>query len=163
MENGIIDYLTQFFSNPIYTTVIISMLPIVELRGAIPWAYFFGGLSLVEAAFYSIIGNFLMCIPIYLFFHLFTELLRKYNFGVKWTDWLFNRTRKKGEMINDKKLYGLILFVGIPFPATGAWTGTLAAYIFGLSLFKSLLGALIGLLISATIVCSLISMGMLFF
>ena len=163
MENGIIDYFTLIFSNPVYTTIVISMLPVIELRGAIPWAYFFGGLSLFEAAFYSIVGNFLMCIPIYLFFHFFTAFLRRYDFGVKWTNKLFNRTRKKGEVINDKKLYGLILFVGIPLPATGAWTGTLAAYIFGLSLFKSMLGALIGLLISATIVCSLISMGMLIF
>lgn len=139
------------------------MLPIIELRGAIPWAYFFGGLSLLEAAFYSIIGNFIMCIPIYLFFYFFTEFLRKYELGVRCTDWLFDRTRKRGRSINNKKLYGLILFVGIPLPATGAWTGTLAAYIFGLNLFKTMLGAFIGLLISATIVCSLISMGMLFF
>tara|TARA_B100001123_G_scaffold365265_1_gene424140 strand:+ start:486 stop:905 length:420 start_codon:yes stop_codon:yes gene_type:complete len=139
------------------------MLPIIELRGAIPWAYFIGGLTLPEAVFYSIIGNFLMCPVIFYFFKYFTDQIKKTYRGNIFINWLFNRTRKKGEVISKRKFYGLVLFVGIPLPVTGAWTGMLAAYIFGLPFGRSLLSVLLGLLISSIIVCSLIGMGLLIF
>ena len=55
-------------------------------------------------------------------------------------------------MINLYKYYGIILFVGIPLPLTGAWTGCLASYLFGLSRTKTLGAVLVGLIISATLV-----------
>ena len=89
--------------------------------------------------------------------------MRRFNYTNRFITWLFSRTQRTGEIIERKKLMGLVLFVGIPLPMTGAWTGILAAYIFGLSIKKSLFGILLGLILSATIVSILISMGLLIF
>ena len=139
------------------------MLPIIELRGAIPWAYFIGGLTLYESAFYSIIGNFLISPVVFMFFKVFTSQIRKFNKGDRFILWLFERTRRRGEIVSRRRYYGLVLFVGVPLPVTGAWTGMLAAYIFGLPLSKSLISILFGLILSSLIVCSLITMGLLIF
>ena len=160
LQEYVINYLVEIVSNPRVVTLIISMLPILELRGAIPWGYFIGGLTLFESIIYSIIGNFIVSIPIYIFFNKFTGILRQYSYTDRFISWLFSITRRRGEIIERKKFLGLILFVGIPLPITGAWTGILAAYIIGLSIKKSLLSILLGLILSATIVSTLISMGL---
>ena len=163
LQEYIINYLLEIASDPRVVTLIIAMLPILELRGAIPWGYFIGGLTLLESVIYSIIGNFIILIPIYIFFKNFTEILRRYSYTDRFITWLFSRTQRRGKIIQRKKFLGLVLFVGIPLPITGAWTGILAAYIFGLSIKKSLLSILLGLILSAIIVSILISMGLLIF
>ena len=65
---------------------------------------------------------------------------------------IFKRTLKKGRIINNLKYYGLIIFVSIPLPLTGVWTGAIAAFLFGLSKHKSMLAIIYGVLISSTIV-----------
>ena len=68
---------------------------------------------------------------------------------------IFSRTRSRGRIINRYKYYGVILFVAIPLPFTGAWTGSLASYLFGFNKKKSLIAIFIGLLISGTIVTTI--------
>ena len=74
-------------------------------------------------------------------------------------NFLYNRTRSKTKIIQKYKYFGLILFVGIPLPLTGAWTGCLASHIFGFSKKRTLIAIIVGLFISST----LMSMIVLFF
>ncbi len=158
------EHITSFLSSlpKEIVTIIISTLPIIELRGAIPWALaqppIGGGLPVATAVFFSIIGNFIPVIPLLLFFDKIYKWLYPYPVFNRFFEWLFARTRRKGKLIEKYEFWGLVIFIGIPLPVTGAWTGTLAAYIFGLKFWKSVIAAIFGLLMSATIV-TLISLG----
>jgi len=66
--------------------------------------------------------------------------------------WLFERTRRRGKIINRYERIGLALFVAIPLPVTGAWTGSLAAVLFGLKFKHAFLSIFIGVLIAGMIV-----------
>lgn len=112
-------------------TFILSMLPVSELRGAIPYAVTVGHMPWQEAYLIAVIGNFLPVIPIVFFIGPISEFLRRWTLFDRFFDWLFARTRRKGKMIERFEALGLILFVAIPLPVTGAWTGSVAAFIFG--------------------------------
>lgn len=138
--------------------VLISMLPIVELRGAIPIAIGLLGMSWWESAIYAIIGNMIPIPFVLLLMDKVANIFYKWKYSAKFMDWLFARTRRKGKLIEYYKEIGLTLFVAVPLPVTGAWTGSLAAYIFGLKFWKSMLCALLGVII-ASIVVTLITLG----
>ena len=131
------------------------MLPITELRGSIPWAIKFYSLSVAEIVMLSIIGNILIGILILYALGPIMEILSKNRIFNRLLTYIFKRTKKKGKMIYLLKFYGLILFVGIPMPLTGVWTGSLAAYLFGLSRKKSIIAITAGVLISSFIVTSI--------
>ena len=145
-------------------TVIIATLPIAELRGAIPWALaglpVGGGLSVPSAVFFAIIGNLIPVFPLLLFFDKIYKILSRYSIFDRFFNWIFARTRKKGKLIEKYEFWGLVVFVGIPLPVTGAWTGSLAAFLFGIKFWKSILAVILGLIMSATIV-TLTTLGIL--
>ncbi|MFA6935123.1 MAG: small multi-drug export protein [Sphaerochaetaceae bacterium] len=109
-------------------TVLLAVLPISELRGAIPYA-FFKGMSLWGAALLSIAGNMLVQPLFYIFISTFHKLLYvHWSFYQRIFDKTLARARAKVSKQIDKYGYwGLMVFVGIPLPLTGAWTGTLGA------------------------------------
>jgi uncharacterized membrane protein len=152
METQVINTLQELIHNPKWITFLISMLPIAELRGAIPWGITYGELPWTTAVIYSIAGNFLITIPILKILGPLTNWSRQYSILDHFFNWLFARTRRKGKLIESLEFWGLIIFVGIPLPVTGAWTGAAAAYVFGLPFYRSLLAIFLGILMSATIV-----------
>ncbi|OIJ21962.1 ligand-binding protein SH3 [Anaerobacillus alkalidiazotrophicus] len=109
--------------------VIISAMPILELRGGIPFA-FLAGLSFGEALFYGILGNLLPVIPILILFRPLSSFLMRFPLYKRFFDWLYNRTMKKSENVEKFGALGLILFTAIPLPTTGAWSACLAAILF---------------------------------
>ena len=135
------------------------MVPIIELRGAIPYAVGFN-LPLIPSYIIAIIGNF---IPVP-FIYLFARKILIWGSGKKYIGKFFTWCLKKGEKGGEKLkasakggLYiALMLFVGIPLPGTGAWTGTLAASILDLDFKKSLKAIFCGLIL-ASIIMMLIS------
>ena len=129
-----------------------AALPISELRGAIPWAIIKLHFPWYYAFLLAIIGNILPVPFILLFLNAFSRLLSKIDLFEKMLNWLFERTRRRGKIINRYERIGLILFVAIPFPVTGAWTGTLAAVLFGLEFRHALLSIFVGILIAGVIV-----------
>ena len=131
---------------------LMAMLPIAELRLSIPVGLLEYNLSWVYVFIASIAGNFIICIPIIYGFRYAERILRKNYYSRKFLERIFRRTRSRGRIINLYKYYGLILFVAIPFPLTGAWTGCLASYLFGFSKKKSLIAIMLGLIISASLV-----------
>ena len=154
------------------TIVAISTLPIVELRGAIPVGHILmpdtdkstrlGRDDLVRAArifLYAVLGNMLPVPFILLLLGPISNLCMKVPAGKKFFDWLFARTRRKTADIEKYEFWGLAIFVAIPLPATGAWTGAMAGWLLGLNFFRSLLSIFIGVLIAGVIMTALALLG----
>lgn len=150
-----LDFILQLliFLPPQLVVFIVAMTPIFELRGAIPLGIFYG-LPLWQVWLFSVLGNIIPAILIIKCFPALSSWLRvKMRLFEKFFDWLFERTRNKFSHKYEKYgLVALILFVGIPLPITGAWTGALAAWLFGLDFKKSIIFIFLGLLLSALIV-----------
>jgi len=146
---------------PELIVVIISMIPVVELRGSIPVAILLFNIPWLEAAVLSIIGNMIPVPFLLLLIDWFLGLISKVKPGRKFTEWLFTRTRRKGKSIEKYEEIGLAIFVGIPLPGTGGWTGALAANIFGLRFWRSMLFIFLGVIMAAIIVTALSLMGTL--
>ncbi len=129
-----------------------SMLPWIESRYIIVYAINFLGWTWWQALPIAVIGNMLPIPFILLFFKFVEKFLRNYKFWTNIMDWLFEKTRKRADIkIIRYEYLGLLLFVAIPLPFTGAWTGALIAYLFGLNFSKSLITIFIGVLIAAII------------
>lgn len=132
--------------------LLVSALPVVELRGAIPLAIS-KGISPAEAYFLAVLGNLLPVPFLLLFLGEAEKRLRRFPLFDSFFEWLFLRTRRKtNEKIRKYGALGLIPFVAIPFPVTGAWTGALASYIFGIELRYALPCIAIGVSIAGVIV-----------
>ena len=147
-------YITVFF---------ISMVPLIELRGAIPYSQVMG-LPLLESYIIAIIGNMLPVPIIYLFARKVLEWgADKPVIGGFFT-WCLEKGKHGGEKLQAKAGKGLfialLLFVGIPLPGTGAWTGTLAASLLDID-FKSSILAVMGGVLLAGVIMGLASVGVL--
>lgn len=149
MRDRILEALSS--SPDVVVTFLLSMLPIFELRGSIPYAIA-RGMPWPEAFAISVVGNFLAVVPIVYLIGPVSAWLRRWPLFDRFFDWLFARTRRKGGMIERWEMLGLILFVAIPLPVTGAWTGSVAAFIFGVRKPMALLALLAGILIAGTVV-----------
>ena len=157
MRETIVELLSRFLS-PHIVTFVVAMLPISELRGALPYALTLGKLPLAQAFPIAVLGNML---PIPFLMYLLgpgTRLVSRVAPGKRFVDWLFARTRARSEKVRRYQTLGLILFVAIPLPVTGAWTGTIAAYLCGLKKAPSFLAITCGVCI-AGIVVSVATMG----
>lgn len=146
---------------PELIVVIISMIPVIELRGSIPIAILLFNIHWLEAAILSIIGNMIPIPFILLLINWFFALISKVKIGRKITEWLFIRTKRKGKSIEKYEAIGLAIFVGIPLPGTGGWTGALAANIFGIKFWRAMLCIFLGVVMAALIVTILSLMGTL--
>jgi uncharacterized membrane protein len=128
-----------------------SMIPWLESRYVIPIAMDLG-YAWWEVFPIAVAGNILPIPFILIFFKYAEKYLRNFKFWANLMDKLFDYTRRRA----DKKIrryehIGLLLFVALPVPFTGAWTGALIAYLFGLKFSKSLITIFIGVLIAASI------------
>ncbi len=132
--------------------IMLAMMPISELRGAIPLAFKYA-LNPYFAIPLIIFANFIPVPFILLFLQPVEKWLRKWKFWDSLLNKIFEHTRKKTKKSIEKwESLALIIFVAIPLPVTGAWTGSLAAYLFGLDFKKSLLFIFIGICMAACIV-----------
>jgi uncharacterized membrane protein len=147
--------------SPRLIVLIISMLPLIELRGSIPVAILLFKIPWFEAVILSILGNMVPIPFLLLFIDWFFKLISKVPLGARFTAWIFARTRRKGKAIERYEAIGLVTFVGIPLPGTGGWTGALASRIFGISFWKSMLYIFLGVCLASAIVTPLSLMGKL--
>ena len=147
-----------------FTAALVAMLPIAELRGAIPWALapppLGGGMGWQEAYIYAVIGNIVPVIPLLLLLERVSSALRRYPLFDRFFTWLFERTRRRSAAVERYGALGLILFVGIPLPVTGAWTGSVAAFLFGVR-FRYAFPAIVCGVLLAGVVVTLASLGVL--
>ncbi|MBQ2732888.1 MAG: small multi-drug export protein [Clostridia bacterium] len=142
-------------------TFLLSMVPIIELRGAIPLG---AGLGLPWYVNYivCVIGNFLPVPFILLFIRAILNWMKKVPKLDKIAIWLEERAAKKSDKVNKYATLGLLVFVALPLPGTGAWTGSLVAALMEMRLKHSLLSVFCGVLIAGVIV-TLIAYGALGF
>ena len=137
---------------------LISMVPLIELRGAIPYAVGFG-LPLVPSLIVALIGNMVPVPFIFLFARKILEWGKDKKYIGKFFTWCLEKGEQGGRKLEAKAgrglYWALLLFVGIPNPGTGAWTGTLAASILDMDFKKSVVYILLGLLLAAAIMLAL--------
>ena len=129
----------------------ISMCPIIELRGAIPIGLEWG-IPFWETMLLSLGGNLLIVPFVVLLFNKILVVMRKIKFTAKVADWLEKRAEKNSAKIENLMFVGLMLFVAIPLPGTGAWTASMVAGLMKLKLCKSIIPIALGVLIAAVIV-----------
>lgn len=139
--------------------VIISALPVVELRGALPIAINVFHMAWYKAFCLAVIGNLLPVPILLLFLDSLVRVVSRAKIGRKAVNWVFERTRRRGNTIQKYEKIGLTLFVAIPLPVTGAWTGSIAAFLLGLKFRYAFLSILAGVIIAAAIVTSLSLLG----
>lgn len=138
--------------NPVLKVIIFSLLPVSELRGGIPLGLS-AGLPLSIVFPVAVLSNALVFPVFYLFLTFIHELLMKLTLYRRYFDFFLERTRKKvGPKVEKYGYLGLTLFVAIPLPITGAYTGTLGAWFFKMKKRKSFLAVILGVFIAGIIV-----------
>lgn len=145
---------------PEWTTFLIAMLPIIELRGAIPWAIGLGDLTWPTAYVLAVAGNLVPIVPILLYLKPVSTWLRRMPLFDRFFEWLFARTRRRGGVIEKYGPWGLALFVAIPLPVTGGWTGAAAAFVFGIPFRRSFPAITAGIAV-AGVIMTLVSLGLI--
>lgn len=157
MTERLAEFLTEALGGfpPLAVVFIISMIPILELRGGLIAAAMLG-IDMWLAAIVCVIGN-LVPIP---FILLFIEKLLlwmkncRVKFLNKFAGWLEARaTGEKADSIRKYEFWGLAIFVGIPLPGTGAWTGSLIAALLHMNRKKAVGAILLGVAMAAVIMC----------
>jgi len=143
-----------------YIIIIVAALPISELRGAIPLALSFG-MSLPKAFWLAILGNCIIVAPALFLFEPVTKFLRKFKIWSRFFDWIFERTRKNSDAIQKYEALGLVIFVAIPLPITGAWSGVIAASLFKIRFRYAFLAIVAGVICAGLIVSTLCALGIL--
>ena len=123
----ILQWLTETFGGELCFTVLVSMIPVVELRGGIPFGVA-RGLPVWAAFAAAVIGNMLPVPFIIVYIRRFLQWMRRHFPHLNYlTDTIERKAHLKGRKVTKYKYLGLLLFVAIPLPGTGAWTGALAA------------------------------------
>ncbi len=136
----------------IINAIILSLLPIAELRGGIPLALA-SGVNPVTAYFVCVIANIFVIPLVFIFLGTLHRIFMIIPIYKRTFEKFLERTRKKVRKKIEKYGYiGLTLFVTIPLPITGAYTGTLAAWFFGMKKLKSFLAISLGVVIAGLIV-----------
>ena len=138
---------------------LISMLPIIELRGAIPIGAAIG-LPWYLNMIVSVVGNMLPVPFILLFSVKAFEFMKKHNIMIKFIEKIENRAKKRSEGLATGEFIGLMLFVAIPFPGTGAWTGALIAALLQFNRKRSFFYIGLGVVI-ASVIMTLASYGVI--
>lgn len=140
--------------------MIMGALPISEVRGAIPLGLYFGMPS-AKAFWLSVLGNIIPVAPALFLFEPVTNRLRKFRLWSNFFNWVFERTKKNSESIQKYEALGLAIFVAIPLPMTGAWSGVVAASLFKIKFRYAFLAISAGVIAAALIVLVLCQLGIL--
>ncbi|MBR3161147.1 MAG: small multi-drug export protein [Bacilli bacterium] len=138
---------------------IISLMPILELRGGMLAAALLK-IPYIKGLVICIIGNILPIPFVLMFLEKILELFEKWKVTRRIVRWLEKKADSKREQIDKYGYLGLVLFVGIPLPGTGAWTGSLVAIMLRLNKKKTFICIIIGVLL-ASIIMSIVSYGIL--
>ncbi len=158
MLNDFVEFLKHLHLNKETITLIVSMMPVFELRGGIPLAVLHFKMPILEAYFISWLGNLIPVLPIIYFLEPIRKALSHIKIINKFFIWLYARTYKKSKKVMRYGAFGLTLFVAIPLPVTGAWTGSLAAIIFDIKPRYAFPAIILGVTIAGIVVSCFISL-----
>lgn len=154
MVDSIIEWMVDI--PPGWRVFILSMLPVTELRGAIPLGVLWG-LSPSRVYAWAVAGNFVPIIPLLLGFRWgFRMLIRHPSLG-RFRLWLERRNAASQETVRRYGVVGLTLLVAVPLPGTGVWTGAVIAVLLKLRFIPALLAITVGELIAGVLVCLVVT------
>ena len=152
-------FLTGTVQGKMLLTMLVSMIPIIELRGGLPFGVALG-LPYYLAFPAAMVGNLIPAPFIIVYIRRVFELMRKYLPRLNGlVDRLEKKAHLKGKKVQKYQYLGLWLFVAIPLPGTGAWTGSLAAAFLGMRLKKAMPAVVLGVLTAGCIMLGLTHMG----
>lgn len=146
--------------NPYLAVAVTAMLPILELRGSVPLGILVYGMHPVVTIGLSIVAIMIPTVLWFLFLRYMVTGIRTWHPKIdNFFQWLFKRTRSRHNNSFDRwGSLALMIFVATPLPFTGAWTGAMLAYLFGIKFWKTVTFIAIGLLITG-IIMAVISLG----
>lgn len=150
----------ELFNNitPEFRVLILASLPVVELRGAIPLGIAMG-MGAWKVFALSVLGNALPIVPLMLYLEPLAKYLStKSAKAQRFFHWLFARTRRHSAQVDKYGAMGLMIFVAIPLPGTGAWTGAILAFLLGIRFWYAFWALLLGV-IEAGVLVTLASLG----
>ncbi|MBM3500305.1 MAG: small multi-drug export protein [Armatimonadetes bacterium] len=136
---------------PLAIVALLSALPISEVRGGIP-AGFILNLDLWKTLLVAIPSNILAVVPVILWFNPAARYLENKPVVGRLIQWLLRRARKREDMVRKYGVLAITIFIAIPLPMTGAWTGSMIAAVFGLDVWRSMACAFLGVCIASVIV-----------
>ncbi len=160
--DSLVVWFTDTFNGTISPEVaifVISLMPILELRGGLLAAKLLA-VPILTAIPICIIGNILPIPFILLLIKKVLNWMKKVKGLRKIAVWLEEKAQKRSDKVAAAEFWGLVFFVGIPIPGTGAWTGSLIAALLGIDFKKAILAELLGVAI-ATVIMSIVSYGLL--
>ena len=159
---GLVTWFTEVMAGTVSEEVIvfvISLMPILELRGGLLAAKLLG-VELLTAIPICVAGNIIPIPFILLFIRKIFAFMKKHNILRSMVERLEKKAMGKSDKVANMEFWGLALFVGIPLPGTGAWTGSLIAALLEMDIKKAVIAELVGVVI-ATIIMSIVSYGLL--
>ncbi len=159
---SIVEWFTATLSDYISREMVIfliSMMPILELRGGLLAAKLLG-VGILQAIPICVIGNIIPIPFILLFIKKILQWMKKTRLFARFAEWLERKAMGKSDQVRKYEFWGLVLFVGIPLPGTGGWTGSLIASLLDVDIRKASLAILLGIAI-ATVIMSFVSYGLL--
>jgi uncharacterized membrane protein len=133
----------------ILAVIALAVSPISELRGAIPVAIGVYDFTWWQAYIIAVIGNILPVPIVLLFMNAVVKFLSRWRFFDRIFQWIFRTVRRRGQRITNWHFAGLMIFVAIPLPITGAWTGSILSVLMKFKLWPSFFAILAGILIAA--------------
>jgi uncharacterized membrane protein len=149
---GLVEMLKQSEMGELLITLVVAMLPVLELRGAIPLGVSMG-LHPWAAMLVSVIGNILPAPFIILFVRPIFTYIRRRSLRVRtWVDKLVTHAEGKWDQVHQFQFWGLALLVAIPLPGTGAWTGALIAAVTNMRLKFALPAIILGVIVAGFVI-----------
>ncbi|KGP73914.1 COG2426 family protein [Pontibacillus yanchengensis] len=157
MKEKLIDFFIHTFDflPPEMVVMVISAMPILELRGGLPVAYGVYDFTFFKSYMLSVFGNILPIIPLLLLFHPISNWFMRFPWYEKMYHWIYERTMKKSSNVEKFGAVGLILFTAVPLPTTGAYSACLAAAFFAIRFWYAFLSIAMGVLIAGIVVGAL--------
>ncbi|OEH91492.1 COG2426 family protein [Bacillus solimangrovi] len=154
MKEKLTDFVINNFGflPPELIVIIVSAMPILELRGGLPLAYGFYEFSFWKSFSLSLFGNFLPIIPLLLLFQPLSNWMLRFNWYGKLYNWLYNRTLKKSGNVEKYGAVGLVLFTAVPIPTTGAYIACVAATIFSIRFRYAVIAITTGIFIAGLMI-----------
>lgn len=145
--------------NPYLASILLSFLPISELRGGIPYAYF-NDIPIKSGFILCVCANMLVPLIAFAFLATAHKILYKWSSYRCFFDRFVEKARRQvGPKVDKYGYWGLMVFVAIPLPVTGAWTGSLGAWVLGMDRKKATLSIALGVLIAGIIVTAILLTG----
>lgn len=152
--------ITLFVEYPIIALILLTLTPFLELRASIPYGVFSTDLSLPIIFLLAVITNILLAPVIFLFLNKVIHIFLKVKSIDKLYQKIITRTQHKvHKYVENYGVLGLALFIGIPLPGSGVYSGSLAAYLLGFRFRDFFLAAVIGVIISGIIVLLVSTLG----